>query len=136
MVRAIAAGRDEIAERAARFRASIGRVTNGRLKTSIEDGASVIGGGSAPEVELPTVLVTLEHAEMSAASLEQKLRGYRIPVIARTEHDRVVIDLRTVAVHEESIVLDAIAALEDGATVSAVGQGSGSRLQSAKDIHS
>ncbi len=136
VVRAIAAGRDEIAERASRFRASIAKVTNGKLKTGIEDGASVIGGGSAPEVELPTVLVTLEHAEMSAASLEQKLRGYRIPVIARTEHDRVVIDLRTVAVHEESIVLDAIAALEDGATVSAVGQGSGSRLQSAKDIHS
>jgi len=82
------------------------------------------------------VLVTLEHAEMSAASLEQKLRGYRIPVIARTEHGRVVIDLRTVAADEESIVLDAIAALEDGATVSAVGQGSGSRLQSAKDFHS
>ncbi|HJZ69223.1 MAG TPA: L-seryl-tRNA(Sec) selenium transferase, partial [Blastocatellia bacterium] len=121
VIRAIAATRDELAKRAARFRDSIATVTNGRLKTSIEDGDSVIGGGSAPEVKLSTVLVTLEHAQMSAASLEQRLRGHRIPVIARTERDRVVIDLRTVAAEEESIILDAIAVLEGGATVSAAG---------------
>lgn len=121
VIRAIAATRDEIAERAARLRDSIAGLTNGRLKASIEDGASLIGGGSAPEVKLATVLVTLEHAEMSAASLEQKLRGHGVPVIARTEHDRVVIDLRTVAADEESIILDAIASLESGASVSAAG---------------
>jgi L-seryl-tRNA(Ser) seleniumtransferase len=112
VIRAIVMTRDELAERATRFRDSIARATNGNLTTGIEDGASVIGGGSAPEIQLPTVLVTLEHAQMSAASLEARLRGYRIPVIARTEHDRVVIDLRTVAADEEAIILDAIASLE------------------------
>ena len=60
---------------------------------TLEDGASVIGGGSAPEVQLPTTLVALEDTELSAASLEERLRGHGIPIITRTERDRVMIDL-------------------------------------------
>jgi L-seryl-tRNA(Ser) seleniumtransferase len=92
---------------------------NGRLSASVEDGASVIGGGSAPEVKLPTVLVALDGGSMSAASVEERLRGYRIPIITRTERDRVMIDLRTVAENDEAIILDAIAALAQPASQSA-----------------
>lgn len=111
VIRAIATSREEIAERASRFAESITRSTDGRLTIDLEDGASVIGGGSAPEVKLPTVLVALRHAEMSDASLEERLRSFRIPIITRTERDRVMIDLRTVSTEEEAILLDAIAEL-------------------------
>ncbi len=111
VIRAIATTREEIAGRAAQLVESITRLTNGRFTISLEDGASVIGGGSAPEVKLPTVLVAMKDAQMSAASLEERLRGFRVPIITRTERDRVMIDLRTVSVEEEAIILDAIAAL-------------------------
>ncbi|HSE35723.1 MAG TPA: L-seryl-tRNA(Sec) selenium transferase [Blastocatellia bacterium] len=108
---AIASTREKIGERAARLCEAIAQLTNGRLKASLEDGGSVIGGGSAPEVSLPTVLVALQGDSMSAAGIEERLRSYRIPIITRTERDRVMIDLRTVAEDDERIMLDAIATL-------------------------
>jgi L-seryl-tRNA(Ser) seleniumtransferase len=111
VIRAIVATREEIAERAARLSEAIEQLTRGRLKASLEEGHSVIGGGSAPQVALPTMLVALQYDELSAASIEERLRAHRIPVITRTERGCVMIDLRTVAVDEEAIILDAIAAL-------------------------
>ena len=124
VIRAIATTYEEIAGRAAHLSASIEQLmgeqlTDGRFTVSLEDGASVIGGGSAPEVKLPTVLVAMKDALMSAASLEERLRGFRIPIITRTERDRVMIDLRTVSVEEEASILDAIAALAQPAHESA-----------------
>jgi L-seryl-tRNA(Ser) seleniumtransferase len=119
VIRAIATSYEGLADRAASLRESIARLTDGQFTIGLEDGASVIGGGSAPEVKLPTVLVTLKAAGMSAASLEERLRGFRIPIIARTERDRVMIDLRTVSIEEEAIILDAIAALAQPAHESA-----------------
>jgi L-seryl-tRNA(Ser) seleniumtransferase len=111
VIRAIAASPEEIAARAAAFSRSVERVANGTLRVSLEDGASVIGGGSAPEVKLPTLLIALEHAEMSADSLERRLRRFRVPIITRTERNRVMIDLRAVTAEEESIILEAVAAV-------------------------
>ena len=119
VIRAISTTREEIAVRAARLSESIAQRTNGRLKVSLEDGASVIGGGSAPEVKLPTVLVALQDASVTAALFEERLRGHRIPIITRTERDLVLIDLRTVAIDEEGIILDAIAALAQPAAETA-----------------
>jgi L-seryl-tRNA(Ser) seleniumtransferase len=59
-------------------------------------GASAIGGGSAPGVDLPTWLIVLDKRGSSAEGLDRRLRGLTPPVIARIEHDRVVLDLRTV----------------------------------------
>src|SRR4029453_258335 len=60
VIRAIATTRDQIAERASRFVESIKKLTNNRLNATLADGWSVIGGGSAPEVKLRTVLVLLQ----------------------------------------------------------------------------
>jgi L-seryl-tRNA(Ser) seleniumtransferase len=111
VVRAIACTREKIRERAARLCEAIDRFTNGRLKASLEEGGSVIGGGSAPEVTLTTVLVALQGDSMSAAGIDERLRSYRVPIITRTERDRVMIDLRTVAEADERIMLEAIATL-------------------------
>ena len=59
-------------------------------------GASAVGGGSAPGVELPTWLVTVDKDGLSPDALESQLRALTPPVIARIERDRVVLDLRTV----------------------------------------
>ena len=59
-------------------------------------GSSAIGGGSAPGVELPTVLLALARAGRSADQLDAALRALDPPVIARIEDDRLVLDLRSV----------------------------------------
>src|SRR5262249_16594433 len=55
-------------------------------------GASAIGGGSAPGVELPTWLVAVARDGVTADALEDRLRRTRPPIIARIENDRLVLD--------------------------------------------
>jgi L-seryl-tRNA(Ser) seleniumtransferase len=63
---------------------------------SLVSGSSAIGGGSAPGVDLPTVLLAIERNGVSADQLEAKLRSLDPPIIARIVDDQVVLDLRTV----------------------------------------
>jgi L-seryl-tRNA(Ser) seleniumtransferase len=73
---------------------------------SVEQGQSVIGGGSTPDLSLPTWLIVLTHEK--AASLERRLRANNPPIIARIERDRVMLDLRTVFPEEEDAIVKAI----------------------------
>ena len=119
VIRAIACSPAEIRARAARLCDSITQSGNVGFKASLEEGESVIGGGSAPEVSLSTVLVALRADSMSASLIEERLREHRVPIITRTERDRVLIDLRTVAEDDERIILDAISMLAQPASESA-----------------
>ncbi len=65
-------------------------------------GASAVGGGSAPGLQLPTVLLAISRDGESAEQTERRLRALDPPVIARIEHDRVVLDLRTVLPDEDA----------------------------------
>jgi L-seryl-tRNA(Ser) seleniumtransferase len=107
---ALTATREHIAARAEDFVRRLVAVSNG-IEAALEDGESVVGGGSAPDAKLPTVLVALRSNRMSGAALESAFRHHAVPIITRTDHDRVLIDLRTVAVEEESMMMDAVAAI-------------------------
>jgi L-seryl-tRNA(Ser) seleniumtransferase len=72
------------------------------------DGASAIGGGALPDVELPTVLVRLAPDGVSARELEVRLRKGEPHVVARLIDDRVCLDLRTVIEGEEEALLGAV----------------------------
>ncbi|MGC4000388.1 MAG: L-seryl-tRNA(Sec) selenium transferase [Anaeromyxobacter sp.] len=74
----------------------------------VRAGRSAVGGGSLPEVTLPTSLVTLP-AGRAEAQLA-RLRQAQPPVIARIEDDRVVLDPRTVLPGEDEAVLRAVRA--------------------------
>jgi L-seryl-tRNA(Ser) seleniumtransferase len=71
---------------------------------SVTSGASAVGGGSAPAVELATVLVRLSRGAESADHVEAWLRTLDPPVIARIEHDQVVLDLRTVLPAQDELL--------------------------------
>jgi len=111
VIRAMAASFAELGERAARFCDLVMQITQGRMRAAVEDGDSVIGGGAAPEVKLPTALVAISNEALSASAIAERLRAYAIPIIVRTERDRALIDLRTVATDEEAVILDALAAI-------------------------
>jgi L-seryl-tRNA(Ser) seleniumtransferase len=81
-------------------------------KVTLVSGSSAIGGGSAPGVELPTVLLAITHATLSASELEQHLRSLEPPVIARLEDGHVVLDLRTVLEYQDETLAEALLAIE------------------------
>jgi L-seryl-tRNA(Ser) seleniumtransferase len=83
-------------------------------RTTVADGHSAVGGGSAPGVSIPTALLVIARDESSADALERWLRERETPVIARIEDDRVVLDLRTVA-DEDDAVLAALLGAPPGA---------------------
>ncbi len=76
-------------------------------------GASMVGGGSAPDVQLPTMLVQVTHAKFSANELEEHLRAQQPAIIARITDDQLAFDLRTVTAAEEVELLAGLQALGD-----------------------
>jgi L-seryl-tRNA(Ser) seleniumtransferase len=81
------------------------------LKLELIDGESVIGGGAAPSAVLPTRLIALSHAALSADELSSRLRANIPPIIARVEEGRVLLDLRTVFPEQDANLATALASL-------------------------
>lgn len=73
-------------------------------------GSSAVGGGSAPGLALPTVLLSISRGEESPNATEQWLRTLDPPVIARIEHERVVLDLRTVLPGQDELLAASLGA--------------------------
>jgi len=84
---------------------------SGEVKIDVVEGVSVIGGGSTPDQSLPTRLLAVTSTRTSAAQLEERLRCVAdgMPVIARVEDDRLLLDLRTVFPEQDSSLLAALA---------------------------
>jgi L-seryl-tRNA(Ser) seleniumtransferase len=93
---------EAVRARAEALTTAIGKVPG--WKAEVVPGMSAVGGGSAPGVELPTWLVSIERDGLSAAGLEERLRGAPVPIIARIEQDHVIIDLRTVDPEDDELL--------------------------------
>ena len=101
--RMIAAPVDGIARRARRWARAAGH------GATVVDGRSMVGGGSLPEEALPTKLLALpQSADHSAETLARRLRAYDPPVVARIDHDTLLLDPRTVQPREDRIVAAAL----------------------------
>ncbi len=107
----LAQTRDAIEKRTRVFARRLrSRLASDALDFELIEGESAIGGGSAPTTHPRTTLLALTHLTLSATALEETLRccATPVPVIARILDERVVLDLRTVAVEEESELLEAL----------------------------
>jgi len=98
--RAIAASRDALAARAGAWLEAIRAVAPGAC---LREGRSAIGGGTLPEVTLPTTLLALPPGD--ADGLAARLRRGSPPVVGRIEDGRVVLDPRTVMPWEDEVVV-------------------------------
>ena len=100
--------------RASRLAALL-RKRSAHLSVSVVRLVSEVGGGSLPDVDLPSYGLALEPRTMSPVALEEKLRKLEAPVIARIGHDKLLIDVRTVQKADEPFLISGIAsALTDG----------------------
>lgn len=88
-LRMILATPEEIRKRAEQLSTMLEGVNH-----ALEQTASKIGGGSTPNYELSSWAIVLR--VQNAAAFEKRLRRGQLPVIARIEHDKVLLDLRTV----------------------------------------
>jgi L-seryl-tRNA(Ser) seleniumtransferase len=96
-----------VAQIEGRAAALAGLLTSEGFSGTVVDGESTVGGGSAPGATLPTRLVAVTHPTLSAAKLEARIRSADIPVIARIEHDRVLLDPRTIDPDDDALVIEA-----------------------------
>jgi L-seryl-tRNA(Ser) seleniumtransferase len=103
--RAIGLAPEALRERAEGWRAALGEAGG---SCEVRASRSAVGGGSLPEVTLPTFVLALPAGD--ADGLAARLRRADPPVVARIEEDRVVLDPRTVMPSEDDAVIGAVRA--------------------------
>jgi L-seryl-tRNA(Ser) seleniumtransferase len=100
-----------IGDEASALATAIARCGSGIEALCIED-SSRLGSGSLPERNIPTRLVTLRHAKLSADALGAKLRAHKPPIFTRIQDDRVCIDPRTLLAGDGEEIVRALSGLE------------------------
>ncbi|MBM4295839.1 MAG: L-seryl-tRNA(Sec) selenium transferase [Deltaproteobacteria bacterium] len=65
------------------------------IEVKVVPSQAQVGGGSLPLASLPSRALALRVPPLAAHQLEARLRQAQPPVIARVEHDTVLLDLRT-----------------------------------------
>jgi L-seryl-tRNA(Ser) seleniumtransferase len=111
--RMIAASETELARRASHW-AELLRAQG--IVAHVQRGFSTIGGGSLPGETLPTALLSLE-ASQQAVSLEvlaSRLRLRVQPIVARIQHDALLLDPRTILPEQDAEVLTALIEVSQG----------------------
>jgi L-seryl-tRNA(Ser) seleniumtransferase len=93
-------------ERAERFARTLSALFPGPSpQVMVEPSGAPVGGGSLPLEEIPSTVVVLDpRPRVSAARLERALRHVRPAVLGRIRDERILLDLRTVAVEEEGLL--------------------------------
>lgn len=76
------------------------------IKAKLLTGKSRVGGGSLPGTSLATKLIVID--SNNAKTKSAILRGASIPVISRIQDNHLLIDPRTVLVHQEKSLLDTL----------------------------
>ncbi|MHC4164359.1 MAG: L-seryl-tRNA(Sec) selenium transferase [Planctomycetota bacterium] len=100
---------DELRKRAGSLRTRIRRRVPG-FQVHVLRGFSQVGSGSLPGESLPTSLISLSHASLTASTLARLLRYGEPPVYTRIVDDQVCIDPRTLQPGDDK---DLIQALKD-----------------------
>lgn len=101
--RMIAAGEREMQRRARRLARAVGH------GAQAVPGRSMVGGGSLPEESLPTHLVAIPpQPETSVDELASRLRLGDPAIVGRIEHDRLLLDPRTIEPGDDAGVRAAV----------------------------
>jgi L-seryl-tRNA(Ser) seleniumtransferase len=93
---------DRLAKSLAR---TIKRRWPGRFAVAVQDHVSRSGGGALPMVPIPSRALALELPPLAPHQLEERLRASSPPVIARLEHDRLLLDVRTILPEDYPVLL-------------------------------
>jgi L-seryl-tRNA(Ser) seleniumtransferase len=102
--RMLAAKPGDLAARAEAVRTQI----RGAAEVVVAEGESTLGSGTAPIAALPTSVLQVKPAEISADALARRLRQQTPPVFPRVQDDAVMLDMRTIQPEEDAAVAQAL----------------------------
>jgi L-seryl-tRNA(Ser) seleniumtransferase len=102
---------ESVKRRAARLKRILDRSDPADLGYLVTADVSRAGGGSLPTAEIPTYCLSLSHSRLSTATLEEMLRKANPPVLGRLKEDKLLLDMRTVADAEISVLADILLAI-------------------------
>jgi len=112
-LRMIVQTHDELRAKGRRFMRMAGKLNTRRLSLALMDGNSKVGGGAMPLFAMPTRLLCIRPGEISATRIEEALREYDPPIIARVEKDQVLLDFRTIQEAELKVVAAAVRSIAE-----------------------
>ncbi len=72
----------------------------------IQEGTSQIGGGTMPDIAIPTIVVALRHNKLNSQQVADCLRAKEPAVISRIKDDQVLLDFRTITEEELPILIN------------------------------
>lgn len=84
------------------------------LTTAVAPLEDEVGGGSLPGVTLPGYALRLESSRFSPQELEAQLRQRPVPIVGRISKNGVLLSTRTLFPEDDSEIIAALAALEQG----------------------
>jgi len=99
---------EKLERRAKHLQRRLSKDLSSVCEVKLKKESSQVGGGALPLQALPTRVIALCPLQISAASLEERLRSSDPPVIARVKEEEVLLDLRTVAEKEEKLLLEGV----------------------------
>ena len=107
--RMISAEAEDLRQRAERWQEALASTS---ATVGVESATSMIGGGSLPGESLPTFVLAVRGTDrdgsQSAQRLAERLRMGDPAVVARVEHDAVLLDPRTVDPDEDEALIAAL----------------------------
>jgi L-seryl-tRNA(Ser) seleniumtransferase len=85
------------------------RLRSAGARAEAMPGTAVVGGGTCPDVEVPSWTIRVASTAPTPGELARRLRSGDPPVVARVEEDRLVLDLRTVRPEDDEVLAHALA---------------------------
>jgi len=111
IVRDLLVSKEELKQRTEAFVTKLAEASDS-YRYSIIEGTSQVGGGTMPEVELPTYVIALTHKQYTAEKTAMLLRTQSTPaIVVRIQREEIQMDLRSVSSEEEELLIKALAEL-------------------------
>ena len=104
-VRDILEKQETIKKRATMFLKQMEEKEKGYILTLLED-VSQIGGGTMPDVVLPTYVVSVQHEKITVEDLTKQLRASTPSIIVRVKQNQILLDFRTVTEDEVERIVE------------------------------
>lgn len=110
---AIAASRETLKKKARKLYNVLKKILpQGKVKLTLGENVSRVGGGSFPENDLPTYVVCLDFLEesstFSAQVWKEKFLKTNPPLVGRVEHGKFLFDIRTISEQEFVLIKNCI----------------------------
>lgn len=107
-LRMLTISREELQQQARRMLRKLRSLLPKQFSLTLRDGFSSPGGGSFPLLHLPSRLIEIAAADMTAHLLEERLRSTTPPVVGRLQKDRFLVDVRTISDQELPLLASAL----------------------------